>query len=125
GAGPVAARAGATSMLDLSDGLLRDAGRIARASGVVLDLDPVAGAFAEDLAVLAGAARVLGARAADWVLAGGEDHGLLATFPPGAVLPEPFRAVGRVRAAGPDGPTVLVAGAPPETASPGWDHFAR
>ncbi len=38
-AGPVAARAGATSMLDISDGLVRDGSRIARASGVVLAVD--------------------------------------------------------------------------------------
>ena len=38
-AGRELALAGATSMLDVSDGLLRDAGRIARASGVVIDLD--------------------------------------------------------------------------------------
>ena len=37
-AGPAAAVAGATAMLDVSDGLLRDAGRLARASGVVVDL---------------------------------------------------------------------------------------
>ena len=80
-AGPAAALAGATAMLDVSDGLLRDAGRLARASGVTLDLDEPAVAFAADLAVLAVAARELDADARTWVLAGGEDHGLLATFP--------------------------------------------
>ena len=38
-AGPALATGGATSMMDVSDGLLRDAGRIARASGVVIGLD--------------------------------------------------------------------------------------
>ncbi|GAA3297000.1 thiamine-phosphate kinase [Arthrobacter citreus] len=38
--GPRAAAAGATAMLDISDGLVRDAGRIARASDVGIDLDP-------------------------------------------------------------------------------------
>lgn len=123
-AGPAAARAGATAMLDVSDGLLRDAGRIARASGVVVDLDPVETAWGDDVAALAPAASLLGHDAAEWVLTGGEDHGLLATFPAGAALPEPFRAVGRVRAAA-GGPAVLVGGAVPAPASPGWDHFAR
>ena len=120
-AGIAASRAGATSMLDLSDGLLRDAGRLALASGVVLDLD--LDAFGPDLGVLAEAAAALGVRADQWVLAGGEDHGLLATFGPGTVLPEPFRAVGHVAAPGPH--AVLVDGQVPRVASPGWDHFAR
>ena len=124
-AGVAAARAGATSMLDVSDGLLRDAGRIARASAVVLDLEPVGDVFAADLAFLAGAAAAVGARPDDWVLAGGEDHGMLATFPPGVRLPAPFRAIGRVGAGGPAGSGVLVAGLPPTTPSAGWDHFAR
>lgn len=130
-AGPLASRCGATAMLDVSDGLLRDAGRIARASGVVLDLDDPAVAFAADLERLAGAAAALGAEARDWVLAGGEDHGLLATFPAAVDVPEPFRVVGRVRAA-PEGDAsgvqvtrVLVAGVDPGPGSPGWDHFAR
>jgi thiamine-monophosphate kinase len=124
-AGPAAARAGATAMLDLSDGLLRDAGRLARASGVVLDLEPVALAFADDVVALTAAATMLGQDAADWVLTGGEDHGLLATFAAGTPLPPPFRAVGRVRATSDGGPAgVLVDGAP-ATGSPGWDHFAR
>lgn len=122
-AGPLAADAGATAMLDVSDGLLRDAGRIAAASGVVLDLAEPAGVFPEDLALLAPAADRLGVDPRTWLLAGGEDHGLLATFPEGRV-PEPFREIGRVLAPGPGTPagTVLVAGAEPGI-GPGWDHF--
>ncbi|MGV8977325.1 MAG: thiamine-phosphate kinase [Cellulomonas sp.] len=129
-AGPLAAVAGATAMLDVSDGLLRDAGRIARASGVVLDLDDPAGAFAADLERLSSVALALGAQARDWILAGGEDHGLLATFPVGAQVPDPFRVVGRVIAAPAEASTgaqvtrVLVAGVAPGEGSPGWDHFA-
>lgn len=132
-AGPAAARAGATAMMDVSDGLLRDASRIARASGVVLDLDLPAEAFPRDLAVLARAGVVLGIDPAEWVLAGGEDHGLLATFPGDAVLPEAFRVIGRVRADGstagdglvPVAGPVLVAGKVPTVRSTGWDHFAH
>jgi thiamine-monophosphate kinase len=124
-AGPAAALAGATAMLDVSDGLLRDAGRIARASGVVIDLDPVAGTLVADLAALEPAARLLGASAQDWVLTGGEDHGLLATFPADADLPAPFGRIGVVRPDDGTGVRVLVDGAPPSVTSPGWDHFAR
>ena len=48
--GPAASRAGATAMLDISDGLGRDAGRLARASGVGVNLDEVS--LAEDVALL-------------------------------------------------------------------------
>jgi len=129
-AGVAAGEAGATAMLDVSDGLLRDAGRLARASGVVLDLAPTAEAFPADLAALAAAAAHLGVSAEPWVLGGGEDHGLLATFPADVLLPPEFRAVGRVLAVGdpaasgaPAG-AVLVAGAAPAV-GPGWDHFRR
>lgn len=122
-AGPLAADAGATAMLDVSDGLLRDAGRIAAASGVTVDLGEPAAVFADELALLAPAAERLGADLRAWLLAGGEDHGLLATFPPGRV-PEPFREIGRVLATSVDAPagTVLVAGGAPGI-GPGWDHF--
>jgi len=115
-AGPQAAAAGATSMLDLSDGLLRDGGRIARASGVVLDLDPTA--LAVDVADLAAA---VGEDVAwECVLAGGEEHSLLATFP--KVVPSGWRVVGSVRAPRQgEAPGVLIEGRSP--AHTGWDHF--
>lgn len=117
-AGPVAAEAGATAMLDVSDGLLRDAGRIARASGVVLDLGRPQDVLADDLAAVADTARRLAADPLRWVLTGGEDHGLLATFP--GEVPDGFRVIGRVRAGEPG---VLVDGTDPGRLSPGWDHF--
>lgn len=125
-AGVAAGQAEASAMLDLSDGLLRDAGRLARASGVVLELDVPAKAFACDMSVLAAAADHLGASAEAWILAGGEDHGLLATFPPDVILPPEFGVVGVVRAADATtaAGTVLVGGAAPGPLT-GWDHFKR
>ncbi|MCL1871240.1 MAG: thiamine-phosphate kinase [Promicromonosporaceae bacterium] len=122
-AGPAAAQAGATAMLDVSDGLLRDAGRIARASGVAVDLS--AAALAPYAAALAPAAQALGLdddAALAWVLSGGEDHGLLATFTAGATLPDGFVRIGTVWAADGAPGSVTVDGRAP-TGGPGWDHF--
>jgi thiamine-monophosphate kinase len=120
-AGPAAARAGATAMLDISDGLVRDGGRLAIASGVVLDLDPAA---LKPLAeALRPASDLLRADPMAWVLGGGEDHGLLATFPAGVQLPAGFTAIGSVQA--PESstpPGVTIAGHAVGTG--GWDHFA-
>lgn len=99
--GPAAAVAGATAMLDVSDGLAIDSGRIARASGVGIDFDRAA----------------LGANT-EVALNGGEDHGLLATFPPHVALPEGFRRLGIVTA---DAGTITVDGAP--HAQGGWDPY--
>jgi thiamine-monophosphate kinase len=92
--GVSAAVAGATSMLDLSDGLSRDAARIAKASNVTVSLNR------RDLqgfeAMLEEAARAIGANAFDWVLDGGEDHSLLATFAAGSSIPREFKPIGEI-----------------------------
>jgi len=54
-----------------------------------------------------------------WVLSGGEDHSLAATFPPGTRLPPRWRVIGAVR----PGHGVVIDGQPWAQA-PGWDHFA-
>lgn len=116
--GPVAARTGATSMIDLSDGLVRDTGRVARASGVGIDLDRSAleADFVSDFADV-----LPEDRAWRHVLGGGEEHSLLATFPDAESIPQDERApwwvIGRVV----PGNGVTLDGEPVEVA--GWDHF--
>jgi thiamine-monophosphate kinase len=124
-AGPAAAQAGATAMLDISDGLVRDAARMAAASGVSLDLN--GGVLRGMARGLADCAVALGTDPLSWVLTGGEDHGLLSTFPPGATLPAGFVGIGSVVSMGAAEPAVTIDGQNIKSAidgALGWDHFA-
>ena len=113
--GPQAARLGATSMIDVSDGLLADLGHVAAASGVGIDMRRDAFEIPARCATRRSA---LGVDPYIWILAGGDDHALAATFPPGRRAAAGFRVVGRVH----EGTGVTVDGRPWQGGT-GWDHF--
>jgi len=125
-AGPEAATLGATAMIDTSDGLLADLGHVAQASGVTIDVTTSALDLGDPLAAAADAliprtdrnSAATTNKILSWVLTGGEDHSLAATFPSAVSLAPHWRVIGTVRA----GCGVTVDGAPYE-AQAGWAHF--
>ena len=137
-AGPRAAAAGAHALIDVSDGLITDLGRVAAASGVRVDLDR---SVLHDRYVAGPLGMALGeVEALHQVLAGGEEHSLVGVFSDAASLPEvtgtpgdadddaadgiaePWHVIGRVFPATDDDLRVTVDGAVPDAR--GWDHFA-
>lgn len=113
-AGLVAAEAGATAMIDVSDGLLAEARHLADASGVAIDVRRDAFEVPEPLVAVGGA---LGADPLGFILGGGDDHALLATFPEGSV-PAGWQVVGAVS----EGSGVTVDGGDYDGPT-GWTHF--
>jgi thiamine-monophosphate kinase len=102
-------------MIDVSDGLLADLGHIAHDSGVHMLID------VEALPIDAQIRETASAFNADplgWVLTGGDDHALAATFPAGVTLPAGFVAIGEVG----EGTGVEVPGYR-HVGAPGYDHF--
>jgi thiamine-monophosphate kinase len=112
-AGPAGAAAGATSMIDISDGLLAEARHVAEASGVAVDVRRDAFEVAEPLRAVGAA---LGADPLQFILGGGDDHALLATFTD--VVPDGWLAIGTVA----EGSGVTVDGAAYDGPT-GWTHF--
>jgi thiamine-monophosphate kinase len=115
-AGPAAAALGATSMIDVSDGLLADLGHLATESQVGIDI--TRGAF-ELPSQMRDAGQALGIDPYTWVLTGGDDHPIVATFPAGTELDPKWLVIGKVD----DSRGVTVDGRPFQDAPLGWDHF--
>ena len=115
-AGVMAAIHGATSMIDISDGLVSDVRHLAVASGCSLHIH--SNLLVVDTPV-AEAAAAFNADPLTWILTGGDDHALVATFPARGGLPDGFIMIGEVLE-GDAG--VMVDGQVVDSAG-GWDHF--
>lgn len=129
GEGQTLAQAGATAMMDLSDGLAKDLARLCAEGRVGARIDLSAVPVAAGLEPLA---KFVPVDALELALSGGEDYELLATIPEGAVeearvrledrFGVPLTDVGEITGSG----LVAVDGSGRERPFEprGWDHFA-
>ncbi len=114
----------ASAAMDLSDGIAADAPRLARVSGVVLELElgllPLLPGVEE-------VARAEGVEPAAFAATAGEDYELLATVAPERMGEDDgLVVIGRVRAPGTDGPgAVLLDAGGRAVALRGFDHRRR
>jgi thiamine-monophosphate kinase len=113
-AGPAAHALGATSLTDVSDGLIADLGHVAAASGVRIDLRTD---LIEAPVKLREVGAALNADPMVWLLTGGDDYAMAATFPAGTDLGPDWSIVGSVSA----GEGVRVDGRKWQTG--GHEHF--
>ena len=115
GAGAEAVTAGASALVDVSDGLVADVGHVAQASGVAIDLRAEAFPVDEPLQAVGAA---LGVDPLTFVLGGGDDHPVVGCFASADVVPAQWRVIGAVA----EGSGVTVDGQP-HAGDAGWRHF--
>jgi len=106
----------ATSMIDISDGLVSDLGHIAQASKVKINIESNKFQIPE---ALAAAASAFNGDAMEWILSGGEDHAFAATFTTALDVPSGWTIIGSVESGE---PAVTVDGE--SYSGKGWDHFS-
>ena len=106
----------ATSMIDISDGLVSDLGHIAQASKVRINIESNKFQIPE---ALAAAASAFNGDAMEWILSGGEDHAFAATFKTALDVPSGWTIIGAVESGE---PAVTVDGE--SYSGKGWDHFS-